>query len=172
MKQISIILISIFLICLTNNKYLHIEKDVYEHCPELYFMDNVKDLDFSIPVLLQYLDIKYPGYNKVILKQFILESGWFTSDLFLMANNMAGMKLARIRETTAVNTYKNYAAYLHWTDSVDDYFLWLNYHISKGFDISNYYEFLTNIGYAEKETYINLLKKVDLTKIYEYGSIY
>jgi hypothetical protein len=61
------------------------------------------------------------------LAQAKWESTHFTSEIFYDNNNLFGMKLAKIRPTTAIGKHKlhgNHAAYNNWQDSVKDYKLW------------------------------------------------
>ena len=70
------------------------------------------------------LNIVYPD---VAMAQAKWESTHFTSEIFYDNNNLFGMKLAKIRPTTAIGKHKlhgNHAAYNNWQDSVKDYKLW------------------------------------------------
>jgi len=129
-------------------------------------LHEIRNTEFSKQNLLDYLTIKYPNYNEIMLRQFALETGWFKSNLFLVGNNIAGMKKAKIRATNATGTYKGHATYLHWTDSVDDYFLWLDYFTEKGHDTNQYYSFLENIGYAESGAYVDTLQRININRYY------
>jgi hypothetical protein len=62
---------------------------------------------------------------KIILAQAKLESGHFSSDIFLENNNPFGMKQARSRETTAVGTHRGHAVYPTVEHAVKDYILWM-----------------------------------------------
>lgn len=65
------------------------------------------------------------GYDRIPLGLFLaqsdLETGGWTSDLFTVANNAWGMKLATVRPTPAVGTYAGHARYDTVRDSVVDY---------------------------------------------------
>jgi hypothetical protein len=82
---------------------------------------------FSIDNLkaeINKLGIVYPD---IVLAQAKWESTHFTSEIFYDNNNLFGMKLAKIRPTTAIGKHKlhgNHAAYNNWQDSVKDYKLW------------------------------------------------
>jgi hypothetical protein len=85
---------------------------------------------------------------------------------------------ARSRKTTATGVAFIYlydhgdkiityhpAKYNHWTDSVDDYLLFLNYWNNRGYDSTkDYYQFLDDIGYCYGGDYIRILKNLDLSK--------
>lgn len=134
---------------------------------------------------VEYLDILQIENRDIIVRKAIIESGWFKSYLTTKYNNIFGMCTPTSRETTAIGeafertvdydsinekpacsiTY-SYAKFEHWTDSVDDLLLWQEYWESRGFDLSNYYEFLHNLGYAYEGGYILILKSVDINKYY------
>jgi flagellum-specific peptidoglycan hydrolase FlgJ len=67
------------------------------------------------------LDVKFPD---VVLAQTILESGNFSSKVAKQNNNLFGMRMPKIRETTAIGQRYGYARYYNWKDSVKDYKLW------------------------------------------------
>lgn len=118
--------------------------------------------DFSKKLLIEYIQLVDPTLSDIPIRQFILETGWFKSTLFTKHNNLAGMKLPRIRQTTAVGQALGHAVYKHWTDSVDDYVHWKNYWKSRGYNTKNYYAFLKNVGYATFEGYERRLKSIKL----------
>lgn len=114
-------------------------------------IEKLKKSDFSINNLREYLlEINSPD-PEIILSQFILETGWFKSRLFVDGNNIAGMKMPRKRETTAIGTIYNHAKYSHWTDSVDDFMLWLDYHSLS----ERYADHLESKCYAQDSEYYN-----------------
>jgi flagellum-specific peptidoglycan hydrolase FlgJ len=123
------------------------EKDIYKLSltPELF----IKALYFA--------EVIEP---EIVLKQALIETGHFTSDMLWRNNNVFGMRLARVRETTAVKQMNYHAYYDHWYDSVKDYKLLQEYYISRGRDLNNYYSFLREIGYATDPNYILKLKSV------------
>jgi len=68
------------------------------------------------------------------MAQAILETGNFTSDIFLQNNNCFGMRHPRQRETTSNGELNHFATYDHWTNSVKDYALFIKYYMDKGKD--------------------------------------
>jgi hypothetical protein len=113
---------------------------------------------FTIELFLKALyfqEIESPG---IVYRQAIIETGWFTSELFEKANNIFGIRLARIRKTTATGEYEYHAKYQFWYDSVKDYRLLQQYYDSLGYDLTNYYVFLEKMGYATNPNYIKILK--------------
>ena len=101
---------------------------------------------------LFYAEIHNP---EIVYRQAVLETGNFTSDLFKYGNNLMGMRLARVRPSCATAIeYDYHATYSHWWDSVMDYKLMQDWYTAKSHDLSDYYEFLGNIGYATDKHYI------------------
>jgi len=67
------------------------------------------------------LDVKFPD---IVLAQTILESGNFSSKVAKQNNNLFGMRMPKVRETTAIGQRYGYARYYNWKESVKDYKLW------------------------------------------------
>jgi len=97
-------------------------------------------------------EVKHPN---IVLAQIRLKSGNMTSKLYKANRNFAGMKLAKVRETTAGGERYNHAWYNNWKDCVKDLKIWQDEYYKGG----DYYDFLEEIGYAESEDYINKLKE-------------
>jgi flagellum-specific peptidoglycan hydrolase FlgJ len=89
------------------------------------------------------------------LAQAYHESKGWTSDLYLRANNMFGMKPATKRSTTASGVSGAYASYSSPLDSIRDYFKRLDY-----FKITNDAELLKDIKtvYATDPKYLQLVE--------------
>jgi hypothetical protein len=122
----------------------------------------IKTMEFSLSLLKEYINLVDPSLMGVPLRQFILETGWFKSELFKGYNNIAGMKFPYVRKTTATGTAMGYARYRHWTDSVDDYIYWRDHWKSKGYNTENYYNFLSDINYSISPGYEKLLRDIDI----------
>jgi len=127
-------------------------------------INEIKTMDFSVQLLEEYINLVDPSLMNVPIRQFILETGWFKSDLFTINNNIAGMKYPRIRKTTATDIAMGHAKYDHWTDSVDDYIFWRDHWKSRGYSTDNYYQFLREVNYAASHSYEKLLKNINLNK--------
>ena len=108
--------------------------------------------------ILDYMEMLGIKHSEIVLKQAILETGHFSSDIFKENNNLFGMKEAKQRTTTALGTNRNHAYYINWKASVVDYCLWQRRYYKSG----DYYEFLESYGYAENKWYINKLKEIEL----------
>lgn len=75
--------------------------------------------------LIKQMNIAHP---EIVFVQAQLESGHFTSDLFLETNNMFGMMKPSQRPTLAIGkTPSGFAIYRSWEDSVIDYALYQAY---------------------------------------------
>lgn len=128
------------------------------------FMYEIKEKPFSRQLLWQALIYEGIEAPEIVFKQCLIETGHFTSQLFIEAHNCFGMRLARVRETTAIGEFDYHARYEHWYDSVKDYKLFQEWYASKSYDLQNYYAFLKKIGYATDKKYIVKLKSVsDIT---------
>ncbi len=99
----------------------------------------------------------------IVMAQARLETGHFRSELCTGHNNLFGMKLARVRPTTALSaTEVGYAAYQTWYDSVIDMKLFQEYYLSRGRDLTDYFKFLASIGYAEDPQYLPKVRQLCL----------
>lgn len=160
-----------------------------EELIELAKQQRIKELEhseFTFDNFVEYLDLIGIKNRDIIVKKAIIESGWFKSSLMTKYNNIFGMNLPQVRETTANGiafkktvfykasegrlgertiTYK-YAKYKHWTASVSDLVMWTNYWENKGYDTSDYYKFLNDVGYGYESNYIKVLKSVNVKKYY------
>lgn len=93
-------------------------------------------------------DIKHP---EIVLKQAILETGWFTSKLLMKRNNLFAFRAT-----------KKYMRFDTWQQSIEYYKKWQldNYTNPK----ENYYSFLRRKRYARHPDYIKTLKGIRLTR--------
>ena len=118
------------------------------------FYNRALSQDFSVELLKECLYYEKIQHPDIVLRQSELETGHYNSELFSVANNLFGMRLAHVRETVAIGEYNYHARYSHWTESVKDYKLWQEYYISQGYRLDNYFAFLQYIGYAEDPIYL------------------
>ena len=135
------------------------EKLNFEIKKHLFYL-TVFDKPFSPDLLKQALFFEGIQAPEIAFKQAQLETGGFTSELFIVAKNVFGMRYARVRDTYAIGEYKNHAYYNNWINSVKDYALWQAWYISRGHDLQDYFAFLRDIGYATDKKYINKLKGI------------
>lgn len=127
------------------------------------FYFQMRSEPFSEELLIKCLEYEGVLYPDIVILQSRLETGYFTSDIFLNANNLFGMRYAIRRPTVATGIYKEHAKYAHWSDSVIDYALWQKYYLSRGYrlegeiDSDFYLVFLNCIPYAEDPRYVSKL---------------
>ena len=99
--------------------------------------------------------------SEFVIAQIRLETGNLTSELCLQNNNLCGMKLAKVRKTTATGQSEHgYAIYQNWYDCIVDIGLWQQYYISKGRDLSNYPAFIASVGYASDTFYLAKVEQI------------
>lgn len=123
-----------------------------------YTVENEADV-FSQEALvkeLKRLNVRFP---EIILAQSILETGHFSSRIFIENNNLFGMKQARARSTTAVGTQLGHAFYDHWKQSVMDYALFQNAYMNKLRKKKAYLKYLDK-NYAEADNYDKTLLQI------------
>lgn len=118
------------------------------------------------------LDIKFPD---IVLAQAVLESGHFISKIAKQNNNLFGMRMPKIRETTAIGQRYGYARYYSWKDSVKDYKLWQEALLKKHPNMTRgQYKSYINRIYSTGKNYIskiNLIIQKNKNK-YEEDSTY
>ncbi len=131
-----------------------------------FFYYQIRYLPFSEDLLEKCLGYEGVKYRDVVLLQSRLETGNYSSDIFLNGNNLFGMRYPVRRPTVAAGIYKEHARYDHWSDSVIDYALWQEYFLSRGYrigggdDNDSYLVFLKSIPYAADPRYISKLVKM------------
>ncbi len=131
-----------------------------------FFYYQIRHLPFSEDLLKKCLDYEGIMHQEIVILQSRLETGNYSSDIFLNGNNLFGMKYPNRRPTVAAGIYKEHARYTHWSDSVIDYALWQEYYQSRGyrigasFDNDFYLVFLKSIPYAADPRYISKLVKM------------
>lgn len=94
----------------------------------------------------------------VVTAQAVLESGNFTSRIYIESNNLYGMKLAKSRPTLAIGVRNGYAVYRCWQDSAVDYALWQSSY-ARNLSEEEYYSKLKQV-YAEDIGYIEKVKNI------------
>ncbi|NLE33638.1 MAG: glucosaminidase domain-containing protein [Bacteroidales bacterium] len=131
----------------------------------LFYFD-IRYQPFSEELLKKCLEFEGVKYQEIVILQSLLETGYYTSDIFLNANNLFGMRYPKYRPTVATGIYREHARYAHWSDSVIDYALWQKWYLSQGYRIEGnedndfYLVFLNCIPYAEDKNYIPKLVKL------------
>ena len=117
--------------------------------------------EMSLQAIKTALELEEIINQDYVIAQIRLETGNLTSELCLKNNNLCGMKLAKMRKTTATGSSEHgYATYKSWYDCVIDIGLWQQYYISKGRDLSNYPAFLASVGYASDPFYLAKVEQI------------
>ncbi len=178
MKSISVI--RIFLICIVfmlssftvpGGKPVLTEEMRFQ-ADRAFFYFQIKDQPFSEDLLKKCIYYERIKYQDMVLLQSQLETGYYTSDIFLNGHNCFGMRFPNRRPTVATGTYKEHAQYSHWSESVIDYGLWQNWYLSRGYRIEGsnddafYLVFLKCVHYATDPRYVSKLVEMsqkDLT---------
>lgn len=95
--------------------------------------------------VFQYICEKGIAHPEIVIRQAILESGWFKAPFLMSRNNIFGFRS------------KNYLSFKSWRDCVDYYKQWQD----KRYKDPNedYYAFLVRVKYAVR-SYPTHLKKV------------
>ena len=118
-----------------------------------------KSIPFSTANMLRLMNQIGIAYPDVVFAQARLETGNFTSKVFRENRNLFGMKLPRVRSTTAIGEQNNHASYIRWQHSVADYKLWQDEVIKKYRTKRAYLRYLSK-HYAEDKRYIHKLKQM------------
>ena len=108
-------------------------------CGKCQTVDSVRDY-------INTTDLQAKG---IVLKQSVLETGWYKSYSCRERHNLFGFR------------YKGeYLVFDKWEDSVDYYVRWQKRHYKGG----DYYQFLEDRGYAEDQEYIRKLQRINLNR--------
>ena len=119
----------------------------------------VKHAPFSEERMIRLAKDLGVKYIDVMVAQSKIETAHYTSLVFKANKNLFGMRLARIRETTAIGERHNHADYISWQQSVVDYKLWQDRVIHKLNTKQKYLAYLHE-NYAENKQYVKLIKRM------------
>jgi uncharacterized FlgJ-related protein len=97
-------------------------------------------------------------YIDIMVAQARIETGWYTSKIFIHNNNLFGMKFPERRITTAIGSNRGHAQYISWQQSVADYKIWQSKVLINNKSRRKYLSYIGRT-YAEDSNYINLIKK-------------
>lgn len=143
MKSLKLIL-PILLICITFSSFRSTELETNRTTSNLV----ITKLPFSLQNLDYVLDQYKVLHKDIVIRQFILETGWGKSYNFRKRNNLFGLTNPRTH---------SYFEFEHWSESVKGYKNSVQYKYKGG----DYYTFLINLPYAMDPEYINKLKKIE-----------
>lgn len=116
------------------------------------------DLSFTEDRMISYAKQIGIKYIDIMVAQSRIETGWYSSAIFLEGANLFGMKLAKRRPTTASGEHRKHAKYSSWLRSVEDYKLWQEMVLNKVSSREDYMNYIAKY-YAQNPNYLNLIKK-------------
>lgn len=101
--------------------------------------------------------VKFPH---IVMAQAIVESGYFKSQLYKENNNLFGMTIPGLRNTTNISSNGTFAKYNTWQRSVQDMGYLQQYNLKnvRLYNDEDYFIYLKNTNYAEAPDYITALK--------------
>lgn len=156
------ILISLTLVVVSYfvGKYSHKPSEIVELEKELIIIKNeCHTTPFYRDTLISELKRLNVNFPHIVLAQSIVETGHWTSTIFIENNNLFGMKEASIRIHTSIGTQRGHAYYRDWKESLYDYCFYQSRYLSKLKTEEEYFNYLSR-SYAEADNYISSLKRV------------
>lgn len=116
-------------------------------------------IEFSEENLIKVINDSEIKYKDIFLAQIMKETANYTSDIFINAHNLCGMRLPETRKTLAIGSYKGYAYYETWINSVRDYYLWQLPVVQKHKTKSAFMNYIGRV-YAKDSTYLESIKAI------------
>lgn len=107
----------------------------------------------NVYAYLQEIGVHHPD---IVVKQAILETGWFKSYTARTRHNLFGLTNGRTRQ---------YYAFGHWKESCLGYKKMVQYKYEKmgyQYESGDYYRFLVKMHYASDPNYVQKLKSIKL----------
>ncbi len=153
MKSGNIIICAIWALFLASNPMQQNKKKTAATPQRITHSVKIDTISDSLTYCNVYLYAKKQNikFVDVYIRQCIMESGHFTSEVCTQRNNIHGMHHPTVRKTTSIaHRDEKYAKYKNWKDCVKDYKLWQDMHketISDINDIKCYLVFLRRSGY-------------------------
>ena len=133
MKYFKVVVLILFIFS-TNNLVAQVRKSTRK--PTVY----------KVYAYIKNLGIEHPD---IVLKQSVLETGWYKAKFLMSRNNLFGFR------------YKGrYMRFENWKKSVEYYKRWQQRHYKDSNE--DYYAFLLRIKYANGEAYNTALKNLKL----------
>jgi hypothetical protein len=150
------LILSTFLLTHNSDRQEVIETITPEERMVIINKNNTEFSSDTLIYMLKELNVKFPH---IVLAQSIVETGHWTSKIFLENNNLFGMKEAYVRVHTAKGTQYGHAYYENWEESVYDYAFYQCRYLGAIRTEAGYFNYLSH-SYAEAPNYINILKQV------------
>lgn len=121
-------------------------------------LDSISRRELNWENIEYWMDEFGVKHKAIVMRQVYLETGNLTSTICIENKNLFGMRLPRVRKTTAIGAKRGHAQYNDFVMSILDYAIWQEnmYNGEK-----DYYAFLRSVGYAECKTYIQKLKYIE-----------
>lgn len=147
MKKLKTVSHALIIVCLALISWrgINVKSEVPQFTPEI-LMKTLKDSGIYFP--------------DIVWSQSALETGNWTSKVYVQNHNLFGMKLPGRRSTTALGSKRGYASYSDWVQSVRDFKLWQKaLRIDSNTSREKYYSILNRI-YSKNPSYIAHVKKI------------
>jgi uncharacterized FlgJ-related protein len=121
--------------------------------------DTFKSKKLNAKNLLKEIKNNRIYFPEIVLKQAILETNSFKSNICIENNNLFGIRHYPNSDTTyAIAKNRGFLCFKTWEDSVKEY----KRLQKRNFKESYYYDFLERGGYAEKNVYVKALKTINI----------
>jgi hypothetical protein len=134
-------------------------KQFITHTTETYTVTTyLPEAPFSDSLLMDYIDNLNPTFPEYVYAQARLESGNYTSNVFIENNNLFGMTTVGNRTTTAIGSNHGFAVYYNWRESVLDYLIYQFLYMGDKTE-DEYLQHLTKY-YATDSLYIFKIKNI------------
>lgn len=130
---------------------LDMEREIMGRKIPVQMHETTQDLVYSYIVECEIYE------PEIVLRQSILETGWWTSKNCVERNNIFGMKGGKVTDDNP----EGYMIYEDWKASVRAYKEWQLRKYNPDY-CGTYYDFLESVGYAESPEYTNKLKQIKL----------
>jgi uncharacterized FlgJ-related protein len=127
-----------------------------ERVPIIIRINNEKFSEQNLRKEIKKLNLKF---EDVLIKQYKLETGNGTSQVFLQNHNLFGFKNAYFRPSTAIGSNLGHAMYSEWHESVRDMALFQAQVLRNINTEEEYYQFLDQF-YSETKDYSTRLKAI------------
>jgi uncharacterized FlgJ-related protein len=121
-------------------------------------LDSIKRRELNWENIDYWMEEFGVKHKEIVMRQVYLETGNLSSTICRENNNLFGMKLPRVRKTTAIGSRRGHAEYDDFVLSILDYAIWQENMYN---DQKDYYAFLRSVGYAECKSYIQKLKYIE-----------
>ena len=134
--------------------YAPVNLEAYNFDFKEFQIDKLRNSELTLENVIEYVKLNNIQHPEVVIRQFILETGWGKSQVCKKYNNLFGFR-----------NKNGYIKYSHWTESIcstvkniTGYKQFQN----KKYKGGCYYTFLVNVGYAEAPDYVQILKTIKI----------